>query len=137
MDIVNIGPKESRKRLVMGVILLAVAIGIVGTLIFTDLDRPGLKKKEMEAVREFCSAVKKALGNDLVSLRLFGSKARAKARKDSDIDVAVMVRKRNSSVWDKVMDAAFTVNLKWEVYISPRVSHGVSPAFLTKCNGRP
>jgi predicted nucleotidyltransferase len=81
----------------------------------------GLKKKEMEAVREFCTAVKKALGNNLVSLRLFGSKARGKAREDSDIDIAVMVRKRTSSVWDKVMDAAFTANLKWDVYISPRV----------------
>ena len=81
----------------------------------------GLKKKEMGAVKEFCTAVKKTLGNDLVSLRLFGSKARGKARRDSDIDIAVMVRKRNSRVWDKVMDAAFYTNLKWEVYISPRV----------------
>ena len=91
---------------------------------------PGLKKKEMEAVKEFCAAARKTLGNDLVSLRLFGSKARAKARKDSDIDIAVMVRKRNARVWDSVMEAAFAVNLKWEVYISPRVSHGVRPRFL-------
>lgn len=81
----------------------------------------GLKKKELEAVKEFCTVVKDTLGTDLVSLRLFGSKARGTAGTDSDIDVAVMVRKRNSTVWDKVMDAAFTVNLKWEVYISPRV----------------
>lgn len=81
----------------------------------------GLKRKEMEAVKEFCTAVKKTLGNDLVGLRLFGSKARAKAREDSDIDVAVVVRERNSRVWDKVMDAAFAANMKWDVYISPRV----------------
>ena len=81
----------------------------------------GLKKSEREAVKEFCTAVKKTLGNGLVGLKLFGSKARGKARRDSDIDIAVMVRKRNSSVWDKVMDAAFTVNVKWDVYISPRV----------------
>lgn len=81
----------------------------------------GLKKKELEAVKEFCTAVKKTLGNDLVSLRLFGSRARGKASRDSDIDVAVVVRRRNRRVWDKVVDAAFYVNLKWEVYISPRV----------------
>ena len=81
----------------------------------------GLKKKELEAVKEFCTAVKRSLGNELVRLRLFGSKARGKANRDSDIDIAVVVRQRNSKVWDKVMDIAFYTNLKWDVYISPRV----------------
>ncbi len=81
----------------------------------------GLKKKELEAVKEFCTAVKRTLGNELVRLRLFGSKARGKANRDSDIDIAVVVRQRNSKVWDKVMDIAFYTNLKWDVYISPRV----------------
>jgi len=81
----------------------------------------GLKKKELEAVRQFCTAVKKVLRNDLVSLRLFGSKVRGKANRDSDIDVAVVVRRRNPRVWDQVMDVAFRTNLRWNVYISPRV----------------
>jgi len=81
----------------------------------------GLKKTELEAVKDFCNEVRRSLGNELVDLRLFGSKARGKAREDSDIDIAVVVRQRNSRVWDKVMDAAFTANLKWDVYISPRV----------------
>lgn len=81
----------------------------------------GLKNKELKAVKEFCAAVKRTLGNELVSLRLFGSKVRGKASRDSDIDVAVVVRQRNSRVWDAVMDAAFYANLRWDVYISPRV----------------
>ena len=81
----------------------------------------GLKKKELMAVKEFCTAVKRTLGNELVSLRLFGSKARGSAGRESDIDVAVVVRQRNPRVWDAVMDAAFYANLRWDVYISPRV----------------
>ena len=81
----------------------------------------GLKKREQEAVKEFCLRVKVALGNDLVGLRLFGSKARGTGNRDSDVDIAVVVRQRNSGVWDKVMDIAFDANLKWDVYISPRV----------------
>jgi len=81
----------------------------------------GLKKKELEAVKEFCTRVKKTLGNDLIGLTLFGSKARGKASRDSDIDIVVVVRRRNSRVWDEVMDVAFHTNLRWNVYISPRV----------------
>lgn len=82
---------------------------------------PGLKKKELEAIKDFCTGVRKTLGNNLVSLRLFGSKARGTADRDSDIDIVVVVRRRNPTVWDRVLDAAFYTNLKWEIYISPRV----------------
>ena len=81
----------------------------------------GVKKMDLEAVKEFCTAVKKTLGDELLGLRLFGSKARGEASRDSDIDIAVVVRQRNSRVWDMVMDAAFYTNLRWDVYISPRV----------------
>jgi hypothetical protein len=37
--VINIGPKESRKRLIMGVVVLAVGIGVAIALIFTDLNR--------------------------------------------------------------------------------------------------
>lgn len=37
--VINIGPKESRKRLIMGVVVLAVGIGVAIALIFSDLSR--------------------------------------------------------------------------------------------------
>lgn len=37
--VINIGPKESRKRLIMGVVVLAVGIGVAIALIFTDPSR--------------------------------------------------------------------------------------------------
>ncbi|MEK7209840.1 MAG: hypothetical protein AAB070_00315 [Candidatus Binatota bacterium] len=37
--VINIGPKESRKRLIMGVVVLAVGIGVAIALIFSDLNR--------------------------------------------------------------------------------------------------
>lgn len=86
-----------------------------------EMKPPGLKKKELEGIKDFCTGVRKTLGNNLVSLRLFGSKARGTADRDSDIDIAVVVRRRNPTVWDRVLDAAFYTNLKWEIYISPRV----------------
>jgi len=48
--------------------------------------------------------VKKALGSNLVGLRFFGSKARGKASRDSDIDNAVVVQQRNAGAWDNVIE---------------------------------
>ena len=39
VGVVNIGPRECRKRLVMGIAMLAVGIGLAGVLLFTGVDR--------------------------------------------------------------------------------------------------
>jgi uncharacterized protein len=56
-----------------------------------------------------------------VQLRLFGSKARADAAPDTDIDVAVIVEAANGAVEDAVIDIAFDIDLAFDVYLSPRV----------------
>jgi hypothetical protein len=39
ISVINIGPKETRKRLVMGVVMLVVAIGTAVPLILAGADR--------------------------------------------------------------------------------------------------
>ncbi len=80
-----------------------------------------LEPKDAAALREFARRVRASLGPDLVTLKLFGSKAKGYASPDSDIDVAVVVRQGASKIWDDVLDVAFKVNLAHDVYISPRV----------------
>lgn len=65
--------------------------------------------------------VKKELGANLYKVLLYGSKARGDSGRDSDVDVAVLVRKRTDVVWNKVMRAAFDIGLEFDVFISPRV----------------
>ena len=79
-----------------------------------------LKSRDAAAVQEFVERVRDALGNNLVEVKLFGSKATGKDQPDSDIDVLVAVEK-GGEVEDTVLDIAFDTNLKHEVYISPRV----------------
>ena len=83
--------------------------------------RVTLKSKDAAAIDEFVKEVRAVLGNNLIELKLFGSKATGKDQPDSDIDVLIAVEKDDVEVEDTVLDIAFDTNLKHEVYISPRV----------------
>jgi uncharacterized protein len=83
--------------------------------------RVKLKSKDAAALEEFVQRVRAVLGNNLVEVKLFGSKATGKDRPGSDIDVLVAVEQGGVEVEDDVLDVAFDTNLKHEVYISPRV----------------
>jgi predicted nucleotidyltransferase len=48
-----------------------------------------LNEKEQQALKKFGMALKEALTDNFLEVKLFGSKARGDARKDSDIDVLV------------------------------------------------
>ena len=80
-----------------------------------------LQSKDAAALEEFVGKLRAALGNNLVEVKLFGSKATSKDQPDSDIDVLVSVEKGGVEIEDEVLDIAFDTNLKHEVYISPRV----------------
>ncbi len=80
-----------------------------------------MPKNDTEAIKEFVKKVKNKLGSNLITLRLFGSKVRKEDTLESDVDILVEVERRNEEVWDEVMNISFEVNLKWEVYISPRI----------------
>lgn len=75
------------------------------------------------ALTDFCRRVRAALGDGLVELRLFGSKARGDAGPDADIDVLVVIDAPGGR-WPlagTVSDVAFDVNLEHDVFISPIV----------------
>ena len=82
---------------------------------------PPLEPREKRALEEFVQKVRERLGDNLVALKLFGSKATGRAAPDSDIDVLVEINEAGATVEDQVLDVAFEVNVAHEVYISPRV----------------
>ncbi len=82
---------------------------------------PPLEPREKRALEEFVQKVRERLGDNLVALKPFGSKATGRAAPDSDIDVLVAVNGADAAVEDQVLDVAFEVNVTHGVYISPRV----------------
>ena len=83
--------------------------------------RVKLKAKDAAALEEFVERLRVVLRDNLVEVKLFGSKATGKDQFESDIDVLVAVEKGGVEIEDQVVDIAFDTNLKHEVYISPRV----------------
>jgi predicted nucleotidyltransferase len=82
-----------------------------------------LSPVDNRALSDFIRRVRAALGDNVVELRLFGSKARGDAGPDADLDVLVVVG-TNQNRWPAaktVSNIAFDVNLEHEVFISPIV----------------
>ena len=83
--------------------------------------RVNLKSKDAAALEEFLRGLRSALGKNLLEAKLFGSKTTGRDQPDSDIDVLVVAIRNGVETEDRVLDIAFDVNLKHDVYISPRV----------------
>jgi predicted nucleotidyltransferase len=63
-----------------------------------------VKDDDRKLAEEFAARLRDRLGNDLVRITLFGSRARGNAREGSDFDVLVVVTRRDAVVREKVLD---------------------------------
>ncbi|MEW6163030.1 MAG: nucleotidyltransferase domain-containing protein [Nitrospirota bacterium] len=79
------------------------------------------RKKDGMAVEEFCNKVRNKLGKTVKEIKLFGSKATDKDIPGSDIDLFIVVSKKTPEIEDIILDIAFEIDLKYNVYISPRI----------------
>ena len=80
-----------------------------------------LNKKEQRALKEFRMTLEELLADNLLEVKLFGSKARGDARKDSDVDVLVIISSGDWRTCDVVYGVATDILLGTEVCISPKV----------------
>jgi len=73
------------------------------------------------SVAQFAQRVRTCFGGRVKAVRLYGSWARGEARIDSDIDVAVIVDRRDPALIRQVSDIASEVSLESDQFISPLV----------------
>ncbi|MEK9136446.1 MAG: nucleotidyltransferase domain-containing protein [Bacteroidota bacterium] len=78
-----------------------------------------LKPEERKALNAFSRRLKKALGRQLVSILLFGSKARGDFSEDSDIDVYILARRRSESTEAKISQVTADILDDYDILISP------------------
>ncbi|MEW6171533.1 MAG: nucleotidyltransferase domain-containing protein [Bacillota bacterium] len=80
-----------------------------------------LSATEEKALREFSARIRDALGQNLLELKLFGSKATGRFHDESDIDVLVIVTERNEQVLDAMSEILLDMELKYNSRLSPVV----------------
>jgi len=85
----------------------------------TTLD--GLAPQERRALEAFKARLRALLGDDLVSLRLFGSRARGEGSEESDLDVLVVLRRRDRVLCRRIVEAALDVDLAHDTNLAPTV----------------
>jgi len=83
--------------------------------------KPGLTTGEQEALRRFKDEVQRLLGDSLLSLCLFGSRARGEGTAESDLDVLIVLREKDRSLCRRIVEAALDVDLAYGVNLAPTI----------------
>jgi predicted nucleotidyltransferase len=74
--------------------------------------------KDLPILRELKKNLEHLLGDRLVNIVLFGSRARGDFSDESDIDVAIIVRELTKKLKDKILDEVAQVELEYDMPIS-------------------
>jgi len=80
-----------------------------------------LNEIEEKALKEFKEILVKRFGEKVRTVRLFGSKVKGGFRRESDIDLLVLMKEVALDEKDWIIDASFDLLLKYNVLISPIV----------------
>lgn len=78
----------------------------------------GMKDDDRKLAEEFAARLRDRLGDDLVRITLFGSRARGNAREGSDFDVLVIVTRRDAVAREKVLDVEVEMMDRHDVLFS-------------------
>lgn len=77
-----------------------------------------LNNKERKVIESFVKELRKKLGDDIVFIRLFGSKAKGNFKEDSDIDIFVLVKEKTLKVEDTIAEIEVDYDIKYNLPIS-------------------
>lgn len=80
-----------------------------------------LTAKEKQVVEVFKKRVQEQYPGELVRLILFGSKARGNAKKESDIDLLVVIRSEDWKLGDRIRELGYHLELGHGIVLSIQV----------------
>lgn len=80
-----------------------------------------LTKVEQQALALFKAALQSLLGDKLLSVRLFGSRARDEGTEESDLDVLVIVREKDRALYRRIVEESLNIDLVYDVNLAPTI----------------
>ena len=80
-----------------------------------------LNDQEQNCIQVYVRKLNKEMGEQVVSVILFGSRARGDAHFDSDLDLAIIIKQDDFDTQTKIRDLAAETWLENGLYISTRV----------------
>jgi predicted nucleotidyltransferase len=83
--------------------------------------RKPLTKVEQQALSRFRDALQSLLGENLLSMRLFGSRARGEQTEESDLDVLVLVQKKDRALCRRIVEESLEVDLTYGISLAPTI----------------
>ena len=80
-----------------------------------------LTSQEMKAVQAFKERLLKKYATEVLTLKLFGSRARGEGDENSDLDILVLLKEETSTIRNFTFELAADIFLEFEIDISPLV----------------
>ena len=81
----------------------------------------GLNKNIIETLNAYIALLKEKYGENITKIILFGSAARRKRSRESDVDLLIITTNKRQSVKDEISMSAFDIMLKNNIVLSPIV----------------
>lgn len=77
-----------------------------------------LNKEEKRVINSFVKELRKRLGDEIIDIRLFGSKVRGDFKEDSDIDIFILVKERTSDIGDVIAEIEVSHDIEYGLPLS-------------------
>ena len=80
-----------------------------------------LTEAERQALARFKATLQSLLGDKLLSIRLFGSRARDEGTEDSDLDVLVVVQDKDRALYRRIVEESLDIDLAYDMNLAPTI----------------
>ena len=80
-----------------------------------------LTETERQGLERFKATLQSLLGENLVSLRLFGSRARGDASEDSDLDVLIVLQNKDRKLCRRIVEESLEIDLAYDTNLAATI----------------
>lgn len=80
-----------------------------------------LTSAEQQALERFKAVLVPLLADNLISLRLFGSRVRGEGTEESDLDVLIVLREKNRALCRWIVAEALEIDLAYDTNLAPTI----------------